>query len=145
MIGPDPTTASSQPGDPTDVAWVHGNDRLAQIMSRPGMQEAVAGRRAQMQDADRTHAMGLAALRQAAALTQNEIARQLGITQAAVAKTEQRHDMLLSTLSAYLETLGGQARMIVTFHGGGEIEVDLPALRRDNARGTSPARTNHDS
>jgi transcriptional regulator with XRE-family HTH domain len=74
--------------------------------------------------------MGLAALRKAAELTQTDLAKSLGISQAAVAKTEQRDDLLLSTLSAYLEALGGQARVVVTFDGGEEIEVDLAALHR---------------
>ena len=37
--------ASSQPGDPTDVAFVRGNDRLARMLAKPGMKEAVAARR----------------------------------------------------------------------------------------------------
>ena len=120
--------ASSQPGDTTDVAWIRGNDRLTQMLDKPGMREAVAARQAKMRDADRAHAIGLAALRKAAELTQTDLAKSLGISQAAVAKTEQRDDLLLSTLNAYLEALGGQARVIVTFDGGQEIEVDLAAL-----------------
>jgi transcriptional regulator with XRE-family HTH domain len=100
------------------------------MLDKPGMREAVAARQAKMRDADRAHAMGLAALRKAAELTQTDLAKSLGISQAAVAKTEQRDDLLLSTLSAYLEALGGQARVVVTFDGGEEIEVDLAALHR---------------
>lgn len=66
--------ASSQQGDPTDAAFVRGNERLNRMLAKPGMQEAVAARRAKMRDADRAHAMGLAALRKAAALTQTELA-----------------------------------------------------------------------
>ena len=120
---------SSQPGDPTDVAFVRGNDRLARMLAKPGMQEAVAARRGKMRDADRAHAMGLAALRKAAELTQTELAETLGISQAAVAKTEQREDLLLSTLNAYIEALGGQAHIVITFNGE-EIDLDLGALRR---------------
>ena len=127
-----PAPASSQPGDSTDVAFVRGNDRLARMLAKPGMQEAVAARRAKMRDADRAHAMGLAALRKAAELTQTELAEALGISQAAVAKTEQRQDLLLSTLNAYIEALGGQAHIVITFNGE-EIDLDLGALRRDAA------------
>jgi transcriptional regulator with XRE-family HTH domain len=81
-----------------------------------------------MREADRVHAMGLAALRRAADLTQTEIARSLGVSQAAIAKTEQRRDLLLSTLRAYLEAIGGHMRIIVSFEGGGEIELDLRQL-----------------
>ena len=118
---------SSHPGDPTDVAFLRGNDRLARMLAKPGMQEAVAARRATMHDADRAHAMGLAALRKAAELTQTQLAHLLGISQAAVAKTEQRQDLLLSTLNAYIEALGGQAHIVITLHGQ-EIDLDLGAL-----------------
>jgi hypothetical protein len=41
-------------------------------------------------------------LRQAAELTQVELARGLGVTQAAISRIEQPHDLLLSTLNSYL-------------------------------------------
>lgn len=124
--------SSSQPGDPIDITFVRGNERLSRMLAKPGMQEAVAARRTKMRDADRAHAMGLAALRKAAELTQTELAQTLGVSQAAVAKTEQREDLLLSTLNAYIEALGGQAHIVITFNGE-EIELDLGALRRDEA------------
>lgn len=123
---------SSQPGDPTDVTFVRGNDRLSRMLAKPGVREAVAARRAKMHDADRVHAMGLAALRKAADLTQTELAQTLGISQAAVAKTEQREDLLLSTLNAYIEALGGRAHIVITFNGE-EIDLDLGALRKNAA------------
>jgi DNA-binding transcriptional regulator YiaG len=127
-----PASASSQPGDLTDVTFVRGNDRLARMLAKPGMQQAVIARRARMRDADRSHAMGLAALRKAAELTQTELAQTLGVSQAAVAKTEQREDLLLSTLNAYIEALGGQAHIVISFNGE-EIDLDLGALRRGPA------------
>lgn len=125
--------ASSKPGDATDVTFVRGNERLERMLAKPGMRDAVAARRANMQAADRAHAMGLAALRKAAELTQSELAQTIGVSQAAVAKTEQREDLLLSTLSAYIEALGGQAHIVVTFENGEEIDVDLAALRQKAA------------
>lgn len=127
-----PAPASSLTGDTTDVTFVRGNERLARMLAKPGMQQAVTARRAKMRDADRSHAMGLAALRKAAELTQTELAQTLGVSQAAVAKTEQREDLLLSTLSAYIEALGGQAHIVITFNGE-EIDLDLGALRRGPA------------
>lgn len=125
-----PAHASSQPSDPTEIPFVRGNDRLKRMLAKPGMQDAVTARRAKMRDADRAHAMGLAALRKAAELTQTELARTLGISQAAVAKTEQREDLLLSTLAAYIEALGGQAHIVISFNGE-EVDLDLGALRRN--------------
>jgi transcriptional regulator with XRE-family HTH domain len=79
-------------------------------------------------EADRTYAMGLAALRQAAELTQVELARRMGVTQAAISRMEQPHDLLLSTLNSYLQAIGGTARMIVRFADGHEAILDLGQL-----------------
>jgi len=111
-----------------DITFHPGNPRLERMLAKPGMAEAVAEQRARMRDADEHYALGLAALRRAAALTQVEVAERLGITQAAVAKTEQREDLLLSTLSSYLKALGGHGRVVVEFDDGREIDVDLAAL-----------------
>jgi transcriptional regulator with XRE-family HTH domain len=72
--------------------------------------------------------MGLAALRQAAELTQVELARRMGVTQAAVSRMEQPDDLLLSTLNAYLEAVGGHATGVVRFADGHETELDLSQL-----------------
>lgn len=45
-----------------------------------------------MAEADRTYAMGLAALRQAAELTLVELARRMGVTQAAILNSRKVHD-----------------------------------------------------
>ena len=108
--------------------FVSGDERVRRLRERLGLAEDVESARQEMREADRAHAMGLAAIRRAADLTQDELARQLGISQAAVAKTEQRRDLLLSTLNAYLEAIGGHMRIIVTFDGGGEVELDLGQL-----------------
>ena len=81
-----------------------------------------------MAGADRANAIGLAALRQAAELTQVELARRMGVTQAAISRMEQPHDLLLSTLNAYLEAVGGRAIMIVRFADGHEAQLDLSQL-----------------
>lgn len=112
-----------------DITFVRGNDRIKKLTERPDIAEAVARTRQAMNEADRAYAMDLAALRQAAELTQVELARKLGVTQAAVSRMEQPHDMLLSTLNAYLQAIGGHARVIVEFHGGREVELDLSTLR----------------
>ena len=90
-----------------EVKYIRGNDRISQLAQRPDIADGVARVRAGMAEADRTYAMGLAALRQAAELTQVELARRLGVTQAAISRIEQPHDLLLSTRNAYL---GGHRR-----------------------------------
>lgn len=86
------------------------------------------GRAVKMDGAGRANAMGLAALRQAAELTQVELARRMGVTQAAVSRMEQPHDLLVSTLNAYLEAVGGHAVMVVRFADGHEAQLDLSRL-----------------
>jgi DNA-binding transcriptional regulator YiaG len=111
-----------------EVKFIRGNDRISQLAQRPDIAEDAAQVHAGMAEADRTHAMGLAALRQAAELTQVELARRMGVTQAAISRMEQPHDLLLSTLNAYLQAIGGTVRMIVRFADGHEATLDLGQL-----------------
>lgn len=55
-----------------EVNFIRGNDRISQFAQRPDIAAEVAQVRADMAEAGRTRAMGLAALRQAAELTQVE-------------------------------------------------------------------------
>jgi DNA-binding transcriptional regulator YiaG len=50
--------------------------------------DGVTRARAEMAEADRIYAMGLAALRQAAESTQTELARRLGVSRAAISHIE---------------------------------------------------------
>ena len=111
-----------------EVKFIRGNDRISQLAQRPDIADGVTRVRAEMAEADRTYAMGLAALRQAAELTQAELARRLGVTQAAISRIEQPHDLLLSTLNSYLQAIGGTARMIVRFADGHEATLNLGEL-----------------
>jgi DNA-binding transcriptional regulator YiaG len=116
-----------------DVTFIRGNDRIERLAERPDLADDVARVRRDMEDADRTYAMGLAALRQAAELTQVELARKLGVSQAAVSRIEQPHDLLLSTLNAYLQAVGGRVRVVVQFADGHEADLDLAALTSHRA------------
>src|SRR5215472_13408064 len=111
-----------------EVNLIRGNDRINELARRPDIAPGVARVRADMAEADRTYAMGLAALRQAAQLTQVQLARKMGVTQAAISRMEQPHDLLLSTLNSYLEAIGGTARMIVRFADGHEATLNLSQL-----------------
>src|SRR5947209_925066 len=96
------------------------------LLIDPSVAPAIAEHRAEMSDADRRYAMGLAAVRHAFDLTQTELAERLGVSQANVAKIEKRSDLLVSTLRSYLGALGGEVRIVVTFHGRA-IELSLDA------------------
>jgi hypothetical protein len=61
-----------------DVRFIRGNHRISQLAQRPDLAEGIAQVRRDMEDADRTYAMGLAAMRQAAELTQAELAKRMG-------------------------------------------------------------------
>jgi hypothetical protein len=89
-----------------EVKFIRGNDRISQHAQRPDIADGVTRVRAEMAEADRTYAMGLAALR-----------------------IEQPHDLLLSTLNSYLGAIGGRASVIVTFADGHETTLDLSQLR----------------
>jgi transcriptional regulator with XRE-family HTH domain len=65
----------------------------------------------------------------ASRLTQVEVARRLGVGQAAVSRMENRGDMLLSTLYDYLTATGADAASIVVTVHGQRIELDLGSLR----------------
>jgi len=74
--------------------------------------------------------MGLAAVREAGAQTQAEIARRLGKPQSTVSRTEHAPDMLYSTLLAYLEAAGARDVALVASVGGHRVEIALDAATR---------------
>ncbi len=59
--------------------------------------------------------MSLRDLRKARQLTQEYLANELHIRQESVSRLEQRSDLLLSTLSNYVEAMGGKLKVIVEF------------------------------
>jgi DNA-binding XRE family transcriptional regulator len=59
--------------------------------------------------------MTLQDLRKARRLTQEQIAKSLGIRQDSISKLEKRTDLLLSTLRGYVEAMGGKLELIAEF------------------------------
>jgi DNA-binding Xre family transcriptional regulator len=59
--------------------------------------------------------MTLKELREARQRSQVELAKRLGIQQAAVSKLERRTDMYLSTLRDLIEAMGGSLEIVATF------------------------------
>lgn len=59
--------------------------------------------------------MTLQDLRKARALTQQRLAKKLGIKQENVSRLEKRSDLLLSTLSSYVAAMGGRLRLVAEF------------------------------
>ena len=87
------------------------------------------------------HALGLQMLRATFGLTQTELAGALGVSRANVAQTEQRGDMLVSTLRRYAETItGGELRLLVTVPGRAPLEFNLIEVEAQNVPPIAPAR-----
>ena len=59
--------------------------------------------------------MTLRDLRKARNQTQARVAEKLGINQENVSRIEQRSDLLLSTLSGYVEAMGGKLNLVAEF------------------------------
>src|SRR6516162_6116832 len=55
--------------------------------------------------------------------TQSTLAKQLGISQTALSHMERRDDILLSTLNAYVEALGGTLCIAATFPGADAVSL----------------------
>ena len=67
--------------------------------------------------------MTLRELRKARQLTQVSVARELGVSQDAVSRLEQRSDLLLSTLRKTVEAMGGRLSLIARFPDRPPIEL----------------------
>lgn len=70
-------------------------------------------------------AMPLQELRKALSLTQEQIAEELGISQAAVSKMENRPDMYIRTLARFVEAMGGTLKVTAIFPQGSVCITDL--------------------
>ena len=67
--------------------------------------------------------MALQALRKAMHLTQEQLAKELGMDQSNLSKLEKRTDLMLSTLRRYIEAMGGSLRLIAEFPERPPVEV----------------------
>lgn len=76
---------------------------------------------------------GLQALRKALGLTQEAVGQIIGKRQVSIAQLEKRPDVLLSTLRDYVEALGGELELVVTFK-------DRPPVRLTGMGGAEPSR-----
>jgi transcriptional regulator with XRE-family HTH domain len=62
--------------------------------------------------------MLLAEIRQSAGLTQEELAKALGIKQPSLSRLESQHDMQISTLQRLVRALGGELEVVAHLPGG---------------------------
>jgi len=120
---------SAAEGEVMSEQFVRGNDRVDRMLADPDTRRRVDQIRSEMDQADREQKMDLAAFRQAADLTQVELAQRMGIKQSAVSGLEARDDMLLSTLANYLSAAGASNPRVVVTVGGHDVEYPLPTPR----------------
>jgi hypothetical protein len=64
-------------------------------------------------------------LRQALKLSQEKVAEELGVTQAAVSRLEHRPDLFVSTLRRCIEAMGGELEVLAHFPTGTVTLADL--------------------
>ena len=76
--------------------------------------------------------MTLRELRRARQLTQASVARELGVSQDAISRMEQRSDLLLSTLRRTIEAMGGTLSLIARFPD--RPPVELAGITEHDAR-----------
>ena len=82
--------------------------------------------------------MPLSELRVARLLTQESIAKSLGINQAAVSKMERRADMYISTLRDFIVAMGGELEITARFPDGA---VKIQQFEDAEQNDATPARS----
>lgn len=91
------------------MAGRHAFGKLRAGLSTEAQRKAVALTDAMEQ------ALTLAELRRARAMTQEQLASDLHVGQASIAKLERRTDMYLSTLRRFVEAMGGELDIVARF------------------------------
>ena len=104
------------------------NNRIDELVSDPLIADDVRSHAAERENVNRVYAEGLADIRRAGNLTQQQIAEALSTDQGTVSRIERRHDLLLSTLRDYLKAAGIEHSRIVVERDGIEISLDLDAF-----------------
>ena len=65
-------------------------------------------------------------------VTQQELARRLGSRQVYISRLERRADVKLSTLKSYIEAIGGELHLVVTFPEGTKVQIKDIGQQRDD-------------
>jgi len=110
------------------------NDRIDELMNSPLIAEDVRRYAAEREHVNRVYAQGLADIRRAGKLTQQQLADALDTDQGTVSRIERRHDLLLSTLRDYLVAAGVEHSRIVVEREGVEIVLDLDSFATEDQR-----------
>jgi transcriptional regulator with XRE-family HTH domain len=76
-------------------------------------------------------------LREAEHLTQERMAKLMGVEQESISRLERRADLLLSTLGGYVEAMGGKLRLVAEFPNRPPVAItlaDITGKRRPRGR-----------
>lgn len=68
-------------------------------------------------------------VRQRRGITQKQLEAKLGTPQNAISRIEHQHDMKVSTLTNYVEALGGELLLVAKFDN---LEMEIEVLERGN-------------
>ncbi len=101
------------------------NDRIERLSAKPSIASDVSRFAEERAIVNRVYAQGLADIRKAGNLTQQQVADALHTDQGTISRIERRDDLLLSTLRQYLTATGAQHPKIVVEKDGVEITLDL--------------------
>jgi len=80
-------------------------------------------------------------LRKGAKQTQEDLAAALAVGQDTISRLEKRSDMLLSTLRHYVESVGGQLALVVTFPDQPPVIIDPLGEKKKKAKKRARVRT----
>ena len=82
--------------------------------------------------------MALQHVRKALDLTQEQMAKLLGIGQDSVSRIESRSDMLISTLQSYVEAMGGSLKVTAEFPDGRIVLSGIGVEQTNRAKRPTP-------
>lgn len=82
--------------------------------------------------------MALQHVRKALDLTQEQMAKLLGIGQDSVSRIESRSDMLISTLQSYVEAMGGSLKVTAEFPDGRVVLSGIGVEQTNRAKRPTP-------
>ncbi len=101
------------------------NKRIDELAKDPLIADDVRRYAAEREKVNRVYAQGLADIRHASSLTQQQMAALLDTDQGTISRIEHREDLLLSTLRQYLAAVGAEHPKIVVEKDGMEIVLEL--------------------
>jgi DNA-binding XRE family transcriptional regulator len=99
----------------------------AELDRKPAAKTRREKARRQLQDQIEAYEATLREIRRAQALTQEQLANALGVSQAQVSRIESQADLYLSTLESYLAAMGGALELVAVF-GDRRVTLELGEL-----------------